>query len=379
MANLYRKIQDSEQSRALRQARQSRQAARRSQFANLRQALDSADNSNSYARFDEVHDPSTRRRAFDLRKNEGDERQLIAGLHPGDSALQLASEALSQYNIPAQIRLRYGGMDRKAGRAGHSISDGTIFIEAELKPVNGMKAYFTVPIMVRASKLLYPSVIVTSTGVPRVIAQSTFDELVGYIEMDQTVTTDRHPFDSPMPGPSNTRRSNVDRDAIRRAMRGLSVTAAPRMMSDEERSQLAQIRGTLEGLASYCLDNPQEVGATAQMLSRLAFLDPQKTAQVLAKFPYFCLDNAGERNKIARALLVNARRQASRLADSASHRQTIPAAPGKSTTEQRGKNMMRSAPPMEGESLRHNINESKSQLKHKDPRHVNVMDPSGSD
>lgn len=214
----------------IRTAQKSRQAARRLSCANLSQVLDTPDDSTTNLTFAEKHNPALRRRAFDLRTTEGNERALIAGLHPGDSAIGLAFEALSQYNIPAQIKLRFNRMDRKAGRAGHAITDGTIFVDAELTPTTGMKSYFTIPIVVRASKMLYPSLIVTAGGNPRIIAQSTMDELLGYATVEQTVETDRRQFDSGgQPNDSNTRwsskfraakrMSREDIEAVRRAMR----------------------------------------------------------------------------------------------------------------------------------------------------------------
>lgn len=216
MADLFTEYQKRHQTEAARKARQDRRAHRQATvYSQLGSAIR---NDNTHAqRFADTH-----KQAFEIRRVDGEERALDAGLHPGDSALGLAYEALTQFQVPGTLKLRYGGMDRQAGKGGHGISDGTIYIEGELKPIKGMASYFTVPIIVKASKMLYPSLLLTGNGIPRILAQSTFDDLMNQIEIDQTVTTDRQPFDAPSPSVSTPRprQSNIDRDALRSAMRG---------------------------------------------------------------------------------------------------------------------------------------------------------------
>lgn len=143
----------------------------------------------------EIVRDSRRKQAWSISTVPDESQPMLPGMHPGASAIGIVHEALADFNMGGTLSLRYGGMDRKAGRGGHGIEEGTIYVEATLKPIAGMTSYFTVPVVVREAKMLFPGMLVTSNGIPRVLAQSTFDDLASVAKVDQVVVTDRHQFD----------------------------------------------------------------------------------------------------------------------------------------------------------------------------------------
>jgi len=167
MANYSKDLEERNFSRQAREARAERRA--------LRQQL-------IYGR---LHDAFDKEAQFNFNLDSGpkDSAPIPSGMHPGDAAISLVHEVIAEYRVPGDIKLRYAGMDRKAGRGGHHISEGTIFVEGTVKPVQGFANQITVPIVVHGSRMLAPSLLYMN-GVPRVIAQSTFDDLVETGEVD---------------------------------------------------------------------------------------------------------------------------------------------------------------------------------------------------
>lgn len=158
-----------------------------------------------------------KRQAWSINKAPDESQAMMPGMHPGDSAIGIVHEALSDFSMGGTLSLRYGGMDRKAGRGGHGIEEGTIYVEATLKPVAGMTSYFTIPVVIRDAKMLYPGMLVTANGVPRVLAQSTFDDLSSAAKVDQVMISNRHQFDGGAGKASAYRHDwNELRDAFRR-------------------------------------------------------------------------------------------------------------------------------------------------------------------
>lgn len=93
-------------------------------------------------------------------------------------AVKMAREVLDNFRLPTMPKLSYSGM-RSASTATDStkLEDGVITIFAELKTLSGVNIGFDMPIEIRAGEILEPSVVVVE-GAPRIIAQSTFDDIV---------------------------------------------------------------------------------------------------------------------------------------------------------------------------------------------------------
>lgn len=124
--------------------------------------------------------------------NEQD-RLIETGMHPGHSAMILAQEALSEYHLNGDVNLRFVGMHRESGKGAHQISEGSIMIEAQLKGVTGMTSTFNIPVIVRKGRMSFPCVVITQDGLPRVMAQSTFDDLIGHSRIDQDEVANMRP------------------------------------------------------------------------------------------------------------------------------------------------------------------------------------------
>jgi hypothetical protein len=117
-------------------------------------------------------------------EDDVDSRPLTRDRHPGDSAIELVHSLLSQFRISGDTRLRYSGMDRKAGRGGHGMTDGTVFVDAELRPLRGQTVYCQFPIIVKNARMQVPGVMVVGS-VPTLICQSAFDDLMKTAEVTQ--------------------------------------------------------------------------------------------------------------------------------------------------------------------------------------------------
>ena len=115
----------------------------------------------------------------------GGERAFTPGIHPGDTAVQLCHEIIAEYTIPARVTLRYAGMERTAGASGHGISEGVILVEGSARPNAGLTANFTIPVIVRAGKMLPPALMISASGIPSILSQSAFDDLISYHEVSQ--------------------------------------------------------------------------------------------------------------------------------------------------------------------------------------------------
>lgn len=135
--------------------------------------------------YDKLHDAldtndlSMVKKAWGIKNTDEDldSKALPRDRHPGDVAIEIVNGLLAQYRINGDTRVRYAGMDRKAGRGGHGLSEGTIFVEAELKPMRGQTAYLEFPIIVKASRLQVPGVM-SASGVPMLISQAAFDDIM---------------------------------------------------------------------------------------------------------------------------------------------------------------------------------------------------------
>lgn len=95
----------------------------------------------------------------------------------GTNAVQFISDYLSEYRLPGTPRYSYSAARVAESGSDHSqINDGLITISASMKTGSAIRVDFDIPIQIRAGKFLDPSIILVN-GAPRVISQSTFDDL----------------------------------------------------------------------------------------------------------------------------------------------------------------------------------------------------------
>jgi hypothetical protein len=113
------------------------------------------------------------------------ERQITTQNAP-QHVIKMVREVLNGYHLPALPKLSYSGM-RSASVAQDSskLESGVITVFAELKTLSGINIGFDVPVEIRAGKVVEPSVVVID-GAPRIIAQSTFDDMVNRSTLHDT-------------------------------------------------------------------------------------------------------------------------------------------------------------------------------------------------
>lgn len=130
--------------------------------------------------------------------------------HPGAAAAMYVSEAFGEFNIHGTLRARYSGLQREAGKGGHGITEGTILVDIELKPVHGMTQVVEVPVYVQAGYMQTPG-IMYHQGSPMVIAQSAIDEIMSAAKYGDKIDADRrHLFAPPK---VETRKASLEREA----------------------------------------------------------------------------------------------------------------------------------------------------------------------
>lgn len=100
-----------------------------------------------------------------------------AAPHPGVTAVMMVQRAISQLVIP-EPRLSYAGMRRISGEGAHGIHEGTIDVLLSMRTRSGVHSSVTVPVLVRNSQLLPPSVLFDN-GATRLISQPVIDEIAG--------------------------------------------------------------------------------------------------------------------------------------------------------------------------------------------------------
>lgn len=95
----------------------------------------------------------------------------------GLSAVAFVRGIISHYRMPSEPKLGYSGI-RNVRTAAHSstVMDGVIIVTASVRTPSNVYINFDIPVEIRDGQMLEPSVIVHH-GAPRVIAQSTFDEI----------------------------------------------------------------------------------------------------------------------------------------------------------------------------------------------------------
>lgn len=122
---------------------------------------------------------------------------IHAGEHPGTAALSVAGATLAQFDMPSGYDIQYRGMSRKSGRGQHAMDEGTITVGVVAPARSGIKAYFDIPFIVKNSRIIDPSVLMHQ-GLPRILAQSTFDDIFGQKEF-HAPPADRSTMFSPPP------------------------------------------------------------------------------------------------------------------------------------------------------------------------------------
>lgn len=110
--------------------------------------------------------------------SELEARPLSPNQHPGQAALMIVREALSQFEIPSRVAVSYKGMNRTSGYGQHGMQDGVISVAAEFSSLSGNKHYIEVPVVVHNSHMVFPEVFKDQTGRMQVMAQSAFDEIL---------------------------------------------------------------------------------------------------------------------------------------------------------------------------------------------------------
>lgn len=122
---------------------------------------------------------------------------IRAGEHPGTAALSVAGATLAQFDMPSGYNIQYKGMSRTSGRGQHAMDEGTITVGVIAPARSGIKAYFDIPLIVKNSRIIDPSVLMHQ-GLPRILAQSTFDDIFGQKEF-HAPPADRSTMFSPPP------------------------------------------------------------------------------------------------------------------------------------------------------------------------------------
>lgn len=127
------------------------------------------------------------------------ERHLrIGNQHPGAAAVGLVYEALSDFDIPTPMNVRFAGMKRVKGHPPYFMEEGHVLIKAELQSLSSVKHHITIPVVVKKGKMLYPGVLFHKES-PRVMAQNTFDEILGDAEIMHPARDRAHVFSTPDP------------------------------------------------------------------------------------------------------------------------------------------------------------------------------------
>jgi hypothetical protein len=94
----------------------------------------------------------------------------------GPRALTLVHDILANYLLPSQPKLSYSGVRGVKVASGNHLEEGVITIHADFRTRTGVQVGIEIPVEVRQGQLSEPSVVIHD-GIPRVIAQSTFDGL----------------------------------------------------------------------------------------------------------------------------------------------------------------------------------------------------------
>lgn len=189
-------------------------------------------------------------------------KSKINAQNAGTQSVKLVRELLDQFRLPTSPKLGYSGVRNVHTAAGSTnLEDGVVTIHAHLRTFSGVNVDFDVPVEIRHGELLEPSIIVHD-GLPRVIAQSTFDEIV----KDNTFYEEpplRTMYAPPM-NKDHLRALNKNRLKMERMNLGMFSA------SKDKLALIAAMRGTAQSIPREELENM----SNSEMIKRLN-IDPQ--------------------------------------------------------------------------------------------------------
>lgn len=167
------------------QARQQNRAARRAQvFARIGEAIG------------ETH---VAQLSFALESQDPNQaRGIPVGRgHPGQAAVLAVRNALSEYDLPTDLRVRCTGMQRYSGQGAYQMEAGIVNVEVGMRSLSGIDRTIDIPVMVRDGHILEP-VCFFHQGEQHVIAQNALDNLIDRVTFS-TTPPDRRNMYSPPP------------------------------------------------------------------------------------------------------------------------------------------------------------------------------------
>lgn len=212
--------------------------------------------------------------------------------HPGAAALLVVRQAMSEYNLPTKADLRYMGMKRASGHSSFGVDEGLIFVEATLHSLSGARHHVDVPVVVREGRLLVPSILIHN-GRKRVMAQSTFDDIIGSAEFKADMPDRRNMFSPPPDRDAVAPRRKVpvinpgmfsvapSRSRIRAALTGFDE-------ADFEDREAAQkwLAPAMVGLGLASAPGPAQAQPQAQPQSQSTYQYSQQPAPGADRQPY---------------------------------------------------------------------------------------------
>ena len=104
--------------------------------------------------------------------------QALGNQHPGAAAILIVRRALSEYEIPTEVDLRYHGIKRASGHGAYNVDEGIVFVQATLHSISGPRHHIDIPVIIREGRVLAPSILLHE-GSPRILTQHTFDDIIG--------------------------------------------------------------------------------------------------------------------------------------------------------------------------------------------------------
>lgn len=162
----------------------------------------------------------------------------------GVRAVALVREILDSYRLPGQPKLSYSGLrGGKTAQNSSRLQDGVVTVNANFRTHSNVGVSFDIPIEIHNGELQEPSVIVHD-GLARIIAQSTFDNLVERNTVRDVLPV-RELYSSPMP-PDIARDAYANRIHMTRVNRGMFSVGANketlrRAMRGQTVAQLAPV------------------------------------------------------------------------------------------------------------------------------------------
>lgn len=162
--------------------------------------------------------------SLDVKAAIGVKEVSIPTQETGLRAIAMASQVLSNYVLPNKPSLRYSGVHKAKTAKKGGITDGVVTVNASFRTPSGVTTAFDMPIEIRAGEILEPSVVVFN-GVPKIIAQSTFDHMSDIGTFYQN-SQDRSIYGSPL---TNDQAKHTSRIKSKRINKGLFSSPSNRL------------------------------------------------------------------------------------------------------------------------------------------------------